>query len=188
MEVGALVGWPGSHELGKRPRGIHPTAIVGAPPESRKWLVGDEFLPPVIDPSALVDAYCTIDAGMPGLPPTSIGPRSWLQKRVHVGHNAVIGADCEIAVGVTICGEVVLGDGVQVGGNSWIKPQVTLHPGSIIGGGSVVTKDVPAHEVWCGNPARYLKNAWTHQSALTYYPDPEEAWELMRPWHVRPRG
>jgi bifunctional N-acetylglucosamine-1-phosphate-uridyltransferase/glucosamine-1-phosphate-acetyltransferase GlmU-like protein len=125
-------------------------------------MVGDPFLEPDISESALVDAFCTIDAGVPGLPTTRVGNYSWLQKRVHMGHNARVGNDCEICVGVVVCGEVVVGNGVQIGGNSWLKPQITVGDGAIIGGGSVVTKDVPAHEVWAGNPARFMKIAWTH--------------------------
>jgi serine acetyltransferase len=81
-----------------------------------------------------------------------------------MGHDSVVGDDCEICAGVVLCGHVVIGNNVRVGGNTWIKPRVTIGDGAIIGGGSVVTKDVPAHEVWCGNPAKFLKVAWTHPS------------------------
>lgn len=157
-----MVGWPGFHYVDRRPRGIHPWALVGAPPEDRGWNVGDPSVPPDIDSSALVDAFCTVDAGHIRKPTTRIGARSWLQKRAHIGHNAIVGDDCEICVGVTICGEVTIGDGVKIGGNSWVKPLVRIGDGAVVGGGSVVTKDIPAHEVWAGNPARYMKLAWTH--------------------------
>ena len=161
-EMTWMPGWAGPLEKGKRPHGVHHLALVGAPPESREWMVGDTFFEPEIGFGAFVDAFCTVDAGMPGLPTTRVGNRSWLQKRVHVGHNARIGVDCEICVGTVIGGEVLVGNGVKIGGNSWLKPQIRIGDGAIIGGGSVVTKDVPAHEVWAGNPARYLKIAWTH--------------------------
>lgn len=164
-----MVGWAGVFEAGARPAGVHPLALVGGPPEHREWMVGDETLVPVIDPSALVHAFCTVDAGVTGTDPrgrerrpTTVGARSFLQARVHLGHNAIVGEDCEVCAGVVVCGDVVIGNDVKIGGNSWVKPLVEIGEGAIIGGGSVVTKDVPAHEVWAGNPARFLKLAWTH--------------------------
>lgn len=161
-----MVGWPGDFPDGKRPAGVHPWALIGGPPEHRDWNVGDPYVHPHIGHGVLIDAFCTVDAGMVGLPfTTTVGNRSWLQKRVHVGHNARIGVDCEICVGTVICGEVVIGHNVKIGGNTWIKPRARIGDGAIIGGGSVVTKDVPAHEVWAGNPARFMKLAWTHPDA-----------------------
>ncbi|WP_288607103.1 hypothetical protein [Prevotellamassilia timonensis] len=34
---------------------------------------------------------------------------------------------------------------------------VTIGDGAIIGAGAVVTKDVPANQVWAGNPAKFIK-------------------------------
>jgi carbonic anhydrase/acetyltransferase-like protein (isoleucine patch superfamily) len=129
-------------------------------------MVGDPTVSPDIARSALIHAFCTIDAGLPGSPTTRIGERTFLQARVHVGHNAVVGDDVELCAGVVICGHVQIGDGVRIGGNAWVKPRVRIGAGAIIGGGAVVTRDVPAHEVWAGNPAKYLKNAYTHPSEL----------------------
>lgn len=49
-------------------------------------------------------------------------------------------------------------DGVSIGGNVTVLPGITIHQGAMIGAGSVVTRNVPEGEVWCGNPARYLKD------------------------------
>jgi acetyltransferase-like isoleucine patch superfamily enzyme len=44
--------------------------------------------------------------------------------------------------------------GVTIGANATIGPGVTLGEFSMVGMGSVVTKDVPAHALVVGNPAR----------------------------------
>lgn len=135
--------------------GVHPTAVIGEPPEHRGWHVGDKLFPPEIHPTARVNALCTIDAGLNT--PTRIGARTFLMARTHVGHCAQIGEDCEIGAGVVICGEVIIGNNVRIGGNTWIRPQITVGDNARIGGGAIVTKDIPPGEVWAGNPARPLR-------------------------------
>ena len=38
-----------------------------------------------------------------------------------------------------------------------ILGNVTIGEGAIVGAGSVVTKPIPAKQVWVGNPARFLR-------------------------------
>jgi acetyltransferase-like isoleucine patch superfamily enzyme len=53
--------------------------------------------------------------------------------------------------------DVIVKDSVIIGANATICPGVTLGENSFIGAGSVVTKDVPPNEIWCGNPAKFLR-------------------------------
>ncbi len=50
-----------------------------------------------------------------------------------------------------------IGRGVSIGSNSTILGDLSIGEGTMIGAGSVVTKDIPEKEVWVGNPARFLK-------------------------------
>lgn len=47
--------------------------------------------------------------------------------------------------------------GASIGAGSTILPGLTIGEDSMIGAGSVVTKNVPAREIWVGNPARFLR-------------------------------
>lgn len=47
--------------------------------------------------------------------------------------------------------------GATVGAGSTVLPGITIGEYAMIGAGSVVTKDVPAGEVWVGNPAKFIK-------------------------------
>lgn len=47
--------------------------------------------------------------------------------------------------------------GAFIGTQTLILKGVTIGEKSIIGAGSVVTKDVPDGEIWAGNPARFIK-------------------------------
>jgi len=44
-----------------------------------------------------------------------------------------------------------------IGINSTILPGVTIGENSIVGAGSVVTKDVPDNTIVAGNPAKFIK-------------------------------
>lgn len=49
--------------------------------------------------------------------------------------------------------------GASVGANATVLCGVEIGAGAMVGAGSVVTKDVPAGELWCGNPARHHGSA-----------------------------
>lgn len=49
--------------------------------------------------------------------------------------------------------------GASIGSGTTLLCGITIGAGALIGAGSVVTRDVPPGEVWCGNPARFLKKA-----------------------------
>lgn len=57
----------------------------------------------------------------------------------------------------TITKPVIIDDYAWIGGNSIILKGVRIGKGSVVGAGSVVTKDVPDFELHAGNPARFIK-------------------------------
>lgn len=52
---------------------------------------------------------------------------------------------------------IVVEDGVFIGANATILKGTYIGKNSIIGAGSVVTGNIPANEIWGGNPAKYIK-------------------------------
>ncbi len=57
----------------------------------------------------------------------------------------------------TAKGDIVLEDDVWIGANAIILSGVHLGRGSVIGAGSVVTKDVPSYAIVAGNPAKIIR-------------------------------
>jgi acetyltransferase-like isoleucine patch superfamily enzyme len=52
---------------------------------------------------------------------------------------------------------VLIEDNVFIGAHTTILKGVTIGKNSIIGACSVVTKNIPANEIWAGNPAKCIK-------------------------------
>jgi galactoside O-acetyltransferase len=53
---------------------------------------------------------------------------------------------------------VHIGNNVWLGGGVFVMPGVTIGENSVIGAGSIVTKDIPANVVAVGNPCRVLRS------------------------------
>lgn len=76
---------------------------------------------------------------------------------------------------------VEIGDNVWIGGNTVILPGVHIGSNSIIGAGSVVTKDIPEWSIAAGNPCKVIRKI-TEDDKKYYYRDREfdaEAWEVI---------
>ena len=52
---------------------------------------------------------------------------------------------------------IKISDDVFIGANCIILKGVTIGGRVIIGAGSVVTKNIPADEIWAGNPAKFIR-------------------------------
>lgn len=63
---------------------------------------------------------------------------------------------------------VFIGDNVWIGANSVILPGVKIGGNSVIGAGSVVTKDIPENVVAVGNPCRVLRQIGEHDKEFYY--------------------
>ncbi|HUO09771.1 MAG TPA: serine O-acetyltransferase [Phycisphaerae bacterium] len=87
------------------------------------------------------------------------------QSCIVIHGNAVIGDDCIIRQGVTLGNRVmerpleapILGRGVNVGAGAKILGKIHVGDAAAIGANAVVCRDVPAHSVAVGIPARILR-------------------------------
>jgi len=120
--------------------------------------------------SAAKGATLTIGDGC-GISSTCI----WARKSIVIGKNVNIGADCTILdhdahslyalhrhsysadVAHISAAPVVIGDDVLLGTKTIVLKGVTIGARSVVGAGSVVTCDIPADEIWAGNPAKFIR-------------------------------
>lgn len=63
----------------------------------------------------------------------------------------------EPATGKYSRGKIKIKKNAYIGCNTVICKPVTIGENAIVGAGSIVTKDIPANEVWAGNPAKFIR-------------------------------
>jgi len=107
----------------------------------------------------------------------TIGPRTFVNYNLVALDVApiIIGADCLLGPNIQLltpthplqptprrdkvegAAPIVLKDNVWLGGGVIVCPGVTIGENTVVGAGSVVTKDLPANVVAVGNPARVIR-------------------------------
>jgi acetyltransferase-like isoleucine patch superfamily enzyme len=53
---------------------------------------------------------------------------------------------------------ICIKSGVFIGSHSIILKGVTIGHNSVVGAGSIVTRDIPPNQVWGGNPVKYIRD------------------------------
>ena len=93
--------------------------------------------------------------------PVTIGSRTMFGPNVQVYTATHPLNHIERSSGLEYAKPIVIGEDVWVGGSAVICPGVTIGDRSVIGAGSVVTKDIPADVFAAGNPCKVIKSLKT---------------------------
>jgi len=90
--------------------------------------------------------------------PVTIGSRTMFGPNVQVYTATHPLNHKERASGLEYAKPIVIGEDVWVGGSAVICPGVTIGDRTVIGAGSVVTKDIPADVFAAGNPCKVIRS------------------------------
>lgn len=137
---------------------------------SRPKIVSElAFLPDryatIIHPSAVVSSSSSVGPGTVLLACTvltaavRVGAHVAVMPHVTLTHDDLVEDFATLASRSTLGGGARIGRGAYVGAGAIIGEQRTVGELALVGMGAVVTKDVPAREVWAGVPARRMRAA-----------------------------
>jgi UDP-N-acetylglucosamine acyltransferase len=141
----------GSTTIGEDNR-IFQFASIGDAPQDKKYrgeptqlIIGDRN---VFRESCTINRGTTHDKGV-----TLIGSDNLFMAFSHVAHDCVIGNNTVFANSVAMGGHVEVGDWVILGGLVAVHQFTKIGAHAFLGGGAILSRDVPPYVMVAGNPA-----------------------------------
>jgi UDP-N-acetylglucosamine acyltransferase len=133
---------------------IFPFASIAAMPQAARHDEVSALLE--IGNGTIIRESCTINRGNPTFGGrTSVGENCLLMAYVHVAHDCHIGNNSVLANNVTLAGHIDVGRYATLGGMVAVHQFVRIGEQVMIGGGSLVRKDVPPFVTAAREPLSY---------------------------------
>ncbi len=107
-----------------------------------------------LSPSAIVGEGAVVMAGAVVHARAVLGRHAVVNTGASVDHDARLGAFAQVAPGARLGGGACVDDGGFVGMQAVLLPRTRVGAWTMVGAGAVVTRDLPAHVVAVGVPAR----------------------------------
>ncbi|MDZ4784952.1 MAG: acyl-ACP--UDP-N-acetylglucosamine O-acyltransferase [bacterium] len=141
--IGPHVVIEGHTKIGNKNK-FYQFSSIGSAPQDLKYK-GEDSVVEIGDTNTIRE-YVTIQPGTQGGGMlTKIGNSNLLMANTHVGHDCILGNRNILANSAALSGHVTIGNGVIIGGLSGIHQFVRLGDISFVGGGAMVTMDVPPY-------------------------------------------
>ncbi len=132
---------------------IFPGAVIGAVPQDLKYNGENSLLE--IGDHTTVREFCTLNRGTKATMTTKIGSHCLLMAYAHVAHDCIVGNHVILANNVNLAGHITIQDYAILGGLTAVHQFVKIGAHTMIGGGSLVMKDVPHFAKAAREPLSY---------------------------------
>jgi UDP-N-acetylglucosamine acyltransferase len=132
---------------------IFPGAVVSAVPQDLKYK--GEHTTTEIGNGVIIRECCTINRGTTDKHRTVVRDNCLLMAYVHVAHDCFVDHNCILANNVTLAGHIEVAPYARLGGMVAVHQFVRIGQQVMIGGGSLVRKDVPPYVVAAREPLSY---------------------------------
>jgi UDP-3-O-[3-hydroxymyristoyl] glucosamine N-acyltransferase len=99
---------------------------------------------------------------------TYVGAFTNIDNLVHYAHSAHCGKNCSIVACAEVSGSCVLGDGVWLGPNVSVNQGLSIGDHCYVGTAAVVTKNLPAHSLAYGSPAKPMAQVCVCRAKLQF--------------------
>lgn len=132
---------------------IFPGAIVGSIPQDLKYKGERTFLE--IGNNVTIREYCTINIGTTANWKTVIEDNCLIMAYCHIAHDCIIHERCVLANNVTLAGHIEVGPRTTLGGLTAVHQFVRIGDNVMVGGGSLVRKDIPPYIKAAREPLSY---------------------------------
>lgn len=129
-----------------------PGASIGTKPQDLKYKGEKSFL--TIGDHCSFREYCTISVGTGENGETRIGSNCLFMAYTHVAHDCIIGNNVTMSNVATLAGHVVVEDRVVIGGLAATHQFTKIGRNAMLGGGSLVSHDIPPYALTAGYPAK----------------------------------
>jgi UDP-N-acetylglucosamine acyltransferase len=133
---------------------IFPGAVIGAIPQDLKFK--GEYTTVEIGDNNTIREYVTINRGTISKGKTVIGNNNLLMAYVHIAHDCHLGNYLILGNNTQLAGEVIIDDWAIISGMTGIHQFCRIGSHVMIGGGSLVRKDVPPYIKAGREPLAYI--------------------------------